>query len=180
MWSLSNSQQKILWLCLSASVFILDYMTKRWASAVLPYTEAVAFMPFFNFTLVHNYGAAFSFLGDAGGWQRWFFTGIAFVVSVFLVIWIWRLSVSKRTELAALAFILGGALGNLWDRVTLGYVIDFIDWFYHSTGDCLFFFYARLDSQSCHWPVFNLADVAILLGAFLLIIDTFCLQKQEQ
>ncbi len=171
MLSVSKNQQKFLWLLLAAAVFTLDYLSKRWASSVLIYGEPVAFVPFFNFTLLHNYGAAFSLLSDAGGWQRWLFGVIAFVVSIFIVIWMWRSPVHQRTELAGLSFILGGALGNLWDRFVLGYVVDFIDWFYKAADGCLFFFYTRPGSQTCHWPAFNLADAAILSGAFLLFVD---------
>lgn len=173
-------KQKNRWLLLAIGVLVLDQVTKQLAANVLEYANPQAFLPFFNFTLLHNEGAAFSFLSDAGGWQRWFFGIVALVVSVFLLIWILRLEHTKKIELAGLSLILGGAVGNLWDRVTLGYVIDFVDWFYPSTNTCFIFFYSRVDMQTCHWPAFNIADSAILLGASLLIIDMFVNKKEGE
>ena len=142
------------WYILALVVIVLDQISKHWVSAALTYGEPVVFTPFFNFTLLHNPGAAFSFLSDAGGWQRWFFTVVAAVVSVVLVIWLARVS-EKRYEALALALILGGAIGNLYDRVVLGYVVDFIVVHY----------------QDYYWPAFNIADSAITVGAALLILD---------
>ncbi|ROQ17057.1 signal peptidase II [Marinimicrobium koreense] len=142
------------WYALAIAVIALDQISKHWVSAALTYGEPVVFTPFFNFTLLHNPGAAFSFLSDAGGWQRWFFTVVAAVVSVVLVIWLARVS-EKRYEALALALILGGAIGNLYDRVVLGYVVDFIVVHY----------------QDYYWPAFNIADSAITVGAALLILD---------
>lgn len=142
------------WYILAIVVIVLDQISKHWVSAALTYGEPVVFTPFFNFTLLHNPGAAFSFLSDAGGWQRWFFTVVAAVVSVVLVIWLARVS-EKRYEALALALILGGAIGNLYDRVVLGYVVDFIVVHY----------------QDYYWPAFNIADSAITVGAALLILD---------
>ncbi|WP_439510687.1 signal peptidase II [Marinimicrobium koreense] len=142
------------WYALAIAVIALDQISKHWVSAALTYGEPVVFTPFFNFTLLHNPGAAFSFLSDAGGWQRWFFTVVAAVVSVVLVIWLARVS-EKRYEALALALILGGAIGNLYDRVVLGYVVDFIVVHY----------------QDYYWPAFNIADSAITVGAVLLILD---------
>lgn len=171
--------KKIIWFCLSLFVFLLDQISKSWASAELVYAEPLVFLPYFNFTLLHNYGAAFSFLSDAGGWQRIFFAVIAFVVSIFLVCWILCINTEKKIEITGLAFVLGGAIGNLWDRVYLGYVVDFVDWFYISAeNDCLPFFYSVFSTQSCHWPAFNIADASILLGAALLIVDVFVNDKQ--
>lgn len=143
------------WLWLSALVVVLDQFTKQWASAALGFQEPVAVMPFFNLTLMHNTGAAFSFLSSAGGWQRWFFTAIAIFVSVVIVFWLKRLKPQEVWVAAALALVLGGALGNVWDRATLGYVIDFIDVY----------------AGRWHWPAFNLADSAIVVGAAILIWD---------
>jgi len=171
-------KQKSVWLILVVIIFIADQVSKNWASSVLVYSQPQSFLPFFNFTLLHNYGAAFSFLSDAGGWQRWFFGVIAFAVSVFLVVWIVKLEPHKKIELAGLSCILGGALGNLYDRIILGYVVDFIDWFYYSES-CLPFFYGRSDLQTCHWPAFNIADSAILLGVSLLIIDMLFLNQDK-
>jgi len=126
--------------------------------------ETVAVMPFFNLTMAHNTGAAFSFLAQAGGWQRWFFAVIAFVVSAVLFIWLKRLKSTAKLEAISISLILGGAVGNLIDRVLLGYVVDFLD-FYNYFG-------------SYHFPAFNIADSAICVGAALLIIDSFR-HKQE-
>lgn len=177
---LNNLKQKWLWFFLAFVILVLDQITKAWAAGSLVYAEPNAFLPFFNFTLLHNYGAAFSFLSDAGGWQRWFFGFIALAVSLFLVVWIAKLETKKKIELAGLSFILGGAIGNLYDRITLGYVIDFIDWFYPTVNSCIPFFYARQELQTCHWPAFNIADAAILLGVFLLFIDMFFNQKNQK
>ncbi len=173
-------KQKAIWLLVAFGIFCLDQVSKQWAVAALDYSQPQTFLPFFNFTLLHNYGAAFSFLSDAGGWQRWFFGIVALVVSIFLVIWILRLERHKKLELAGLTLILGGAIGNLYDRISLGYVVDFVDWFYPSANSCLPFFYARLDMQTCHWPAFNIADSAILAGVFLLVIDMFFGKKEEE
>ncbi len=144
-----------LWL--SAAVVILDQATKLLVVAVFEKYERLAVLPFFNLTLAHNEGAAFSFLSAAGGWQRWFFTAIAVVVSVALVIWLRKLPKTDRMIAIALALILGGALGNLYDRVTLGYVVDFLDFYW----------------QDYHFPAFNVADSAITVGAGLMILDMF-------
>lgn len=125
--------------------------------------ETVAVLPFFNFTLAHNRGAAFSFLSSAGGWQRWFFVFLALGVSAVLIVWLKKLNQQARLEAASLALILGGAIGNVIDRLYHGYVIDFIDIFY----------------GSYHWPAFNIADSAICIGAVLLIFDSFR-KKTEQ
>ncbi|MEW5755170.1 MAG: signal peptidase II [Pseudomonadota bacterium] len=141
------------WLWVSAVVIVLDQLTKLWASSSLELYETIPVMPLFNITLAHNTGAAFSFLAQAGGWQRWFFTGIAVAVSIAIVIWLRRLPSSERLEAAALALILGGAIGNVVDRIAHGYVVDFIDVYY----------------GNYHWPAFNIADSAITIGAVLLI-----------
>jgi signal peptidase II len=166
-------KQKIPYFLVVVTILVLDQITKNWAVSGLSYSEPSSFLPFFNFTLLYNYGAAFSFLSDAGGWQRWFFATLAFSISILLVVWIIRLERTKKLELIGLTFVLGGALGNLYDRVSLGYVVDFVDWFYPATQSCLPFFYARLELQSCHWPAFNIADACILLGVMALLVDTF-------
>ncbi len=178
--SLLNFKQKAIYLFLALFILVVDQLTKNWAVSSLVYSEPSGFLPFFNFTLLYNYGAAFSFLDDAGGWQRWFFGVVAFFVSLLLLVWIVRLERNKKVELFGLAFILGGAIGNLYDRVLLGYVVDFIDWFYPASQSCLPFFYARLDLQTCHWPAFNIADASILLGVTLLLFDTFFKKDEKQ
>lgn len=141
----------------SVILIALDQWTKYLASSQLNYGMPVEILPVFNLTLYHNSGAAFSFLADAGGWQRWFFTSISAVVSVVIFVWLLRLP-SKQTMMAAsLAFILGGAVGNLWDRAVLGYVVDFISVHY----------------QGAFFPAFNIADSAITIGAGLMILDMF-------
>ncbi|MDX1594773.1 MAG: signal peptidase II, partial [Gammaproteobacteria bacterium] len=112
---------------LALLVLALDQATKLWAAAALDYGVPVAVLPFFNLTLVHNTGAAFSFLADAGGWQRAFFIVLSSVVSVVLIAWLRRLPPASRLLGVALALVLGGAVGNLVDRVAYGYVIDFVD-----------------------------------------------------
>jgi len=143
------------WLGLSAAVVALDLATKEWVSSVFRYGETMEVMPFFNLVLVHNTGAAFSFLAQAGGWQRWFFTVVAVVISGVLV-WMLRKPGTGRLLSAALALVLGGALGNLYDRVTVGYVVDFI----------------QLHAGGYYFPAFNVADSAITVGVVLLIWDS--------
>ena len=112
-------------------------------------------MPMVNFTLAFNTGAAFSFLSGTGDWHRWLFTGFSAVMSVAIFVWIIRLPSTARMQAAGLSLILAGAVGNLMDRILLGHVIDFIDVYY----------------SHYHWPAFNIADSAICVGAFLLILD---------
>ena len=140
---------------LAVAVLVLDQSTKLWASAALDYGVPLALLPLFNLTLVHNPGAAFSFLADAGGWQRIFFIALSSVVSLVLALWIWKLPRGVRLLAVALGLVLGGALGNLVDRVVHGYVIDFID----------------LHAGGWHWPAFNVADSAISVGVVLLLVD---------
>ncbi len=145
-------------------IIALDQWTKYLASTELTYGLPVEILPVFNLTLQHNTGAAFSFLADAGGWQRWFFTIVSAVVSVVLLVWISRLRSDQRLLIASLCFILGGAVGNLWDRVALGYVVDFISVHY----------------DSAYFPAFNIADAAISLGAGLMILDMFINPEQHK
>lgn len=152
------------WLWLSLIVIVLDQITKGIASSQLTMFNPVPVFPMFNFTLMHNEGAAFSFLSDAGGWQRWFFTILASVVSIILVIWIKKLEPHDKLTALSLAFILGGAIGNLIDRVRLGYVVDFIDVYY----------------GTAHWPAFNIADSAIFVGAILMIITSFKSHEKDK
>lgn len=146
-----------VWLLLVVVIVLLDHWTKIKANTELVYDMPVEVLPFFNLTLLHNTGAAFSFLAGQDGWQRWFFIGISSAVSLALMVWLLRLRGEKVLLAASLALILGGALGNLWDRITLGYVIDFISLHY----------------QGWFFPAFNIADSAITLGAGLMILDMF-------
>ena len=151
------------WLWLSALLVMLDQGSKQLAAAYLKLHEPVLVLPNFYLTLLHNTGAAFSFLSDAGGWQRWFFAGLALVVSTVIVIWLARLPRDSRWLAVALALVLGGALGNLVDRVMLGYVVDFIQVY-------LPFLPWRIFNP---WPAFNVADSAITVGAIMLVVDSF-------
>ena len=144
---------RLLWL--SALVVVLDQASKLWMMASFREYEVLTVWPVFNLTLVYNTGAAFSFLSGAGGWQRWFFITIAVVISVVMVIWMRQLRTDERLTAYGLAFIVGGAIGNLIDRVWLGKVVDFLQWHW----------------QEWYWPAFNLADSAITLGVILLLID---------
>ena len=145
------------WLWVSVVVLILDQCTKLLADALLSAHQSVELLPFLALRKAYNYGAAFSFLSDASGWQRWFFIILALVVIGVLVAWLRRLPANDTRARLALVLILGGAAGNVIDRLVYGYVIDFIDVFY----------------GSWHWPTFNIADSAISVGAFLLILDAF-------
>jgi len=146
---------RFLWI--SAIAFGLDQWSKQAVVGSMDLYERIQLAPFFNFTYVHNYGAAFSFLYDAGGWQRYFLTAVALVVSGLILWWLKQTERNQVLLPVAFAFILGGALGNVYDRMMFGYVIDFIDVYY----------------GSYHWPAFNVADSSIFIGAALLIIDMF-------
>ncbi len=150
------------WLWVSVVVVILDQCTKLLADAMLTLYQPVAVIPYLAMRKAYNSGAAFSFLADGSGWQRWFFAVIALVVSTIIFFWIKRLQDHERWMAIALALVLGGALGNLWDRLILGYVVDFLDFYYQSSPQ-----------SAMHWPAFNIADAAISVGAFLLLLDAF-------
>jgi signal peptidase II len=148
---------KLRWLWLAALIIVLDLGTKAMATAMLTYGNPVPVMPVFNFTLLHNTGAAFSFLAGASGWQRWFFVTLAVVVSVFLVRWLKKLKNDETWSAIAIVLILGGALGNVYDRVVHGYVVDFLHFYWNDY----------------HFPAFNIADTAITIGAGMMILDIF-------
>jgi len=143
------------WLWLSLVVVILDQATKQLVESTFLVFEVMPLLPYVNLTLVYNEGAAFSFLSDQGGWQRWLFVLIGLVVSLVLVVWISRLSRNQLLAAIALSLVVGGATGNVIDRLLLGHVVDFIDVYY----------------QSWHWPAFNVADSAITLGVIIMLID---------
>jgi signal peptidase II len=144
------------WLALSAAVAVADLATKAWVSAAFTAGDVHVVTPFLNLVLWHNAGAAFSFLAGAGGWQRWFFIALTLAVSAVLLVML-RRSGDNRLLAGALALVLGGAAGNLWDRVSLGHVIDFIQ--VHAAG--------------YYWPAFNVADSAITVGVVLILWDGF-------
>jgi signal peptidase II len=145
------------WLWLSVAVVVLDQATKFLVTRFLELYDRVEVLPVLDFTLLHNTGAAFSILAGASGWQRTFFIGLGLLVSLVLVVWLWRLPRGERLLPIALALIVGGAVGNVIDRVVLGYVVDFIH--AHWGG--------------AYFPAFNIADSAITVGAALLMLDAF-------
>ncbi|OLU33661.1 signal peptidase II [Pseudomonas sp. PA15(2017)] len=157
---------KLGWVWLSIVVFVVDQVTKYWFDNNLQMYERITVIPdYFSWTLAYNTGAAFSFLAGASGWQRWLFTLIAVVVSVILVVWMKRLKSDETWLAVGLALVLGGALGNLVDRVVFGHVVDFIlvHW-----------------ENRWYFPAFNLADSAITVGAVLLALDMFKSKKPEE
>ena len=151
------------WYWVAVLVFFADQLSKQWVLANFDLHESLNLLPFFNFTYVRNYGAAFSFLSDAGGWQRWLFTIVAVGFSTLLTVWLRRQSASLLKLNLAYTLVIGGALGNLVDRLMHGFVVDFID-----------FFWAK-----SHYPAFNIADSAICIGAVLIIWDAFLSGKSE-
>ncbi|KAF7786711.1 signal peptidase II [Pseudoalteromonas rubra] len=151
----STERSGLVWLWLSLLLFAVDFGTKALVVENMRLYESIELLPFFNFTYMHNYGAAFSFLSEAGGWQRWFLSAIAVAISGLLVYWLKKLPANNWLLCSAYALVLSGALGNLYDRVTLGYVVDFLHFYY----------------QDWHYPAFNVADMAIVGGAGLLLFD---------
>ncbi|WP_298625831.1 signal peptidase II [uncultured Legionella sp.] len=143
------------WFILSILIIIADQTSKYWVGLLLTPYKPMPVMPMLNITLAYNTGAAFSFLSGAGDWHRWFFAGFSLLVSIILVIWLWRTPAQARMQSAGISLILGGALGNLIDRGLHGYVIDFIDVYY----------------KYHHFATFNIADSAICIGAGILILD---------
>ena len=149
------------WLWLSVFVIVLDQLSKQLVEASFMLYETLP-VPFFNLTLAYNEGAAFSFLSDQGGWQRWLFSGLALLVTIVLVVWLSRLR-HERLLGASLSLVIGGAVGNLIDRVLFGHVIDFLDVYY----------------GQMHWPAFNVADSAITLGVVFMFLDAILEQKKK-
>ncbi|WP_043515395.1 signal peptidase II [Halomonas sp. BC04] len=149
-------QRPLRWLWLAAAWIVLDLGTKALASSLLTYGQPVEVLPFFNLTLLHNTGAAFSFLADSPGWQRWFFAVVAVGASIGLTYWMTRLKRDETLLAISLALIIGGALGNLYDRLVHGYVVDFLS--FHVAG--------------WYYPAFNVADIGITLGAIGLIWES--------
>lgn len=152
------------WLWLAVVIVVLDQVTKIWAENVLSTVGSIEVLSWFNFTLAYNTGAAFSFLASAGGWQRYFFLGIGLVAVVIIIAWLKRLQAHEQMTALGLVSILGGAVGNLIDRALYGHVIDFIDWHY----------------AGWHWPAFNIADSAIMVGAVLVVVSGLRSHQQEQ
>lgn len=162
MKSLSQTALASVWFAIV--LVVADQLTKYWVNQALVLGEPVAIMPFLNFTLVYNYGAAFSFLADMGGWQRWFFSGLAMIVGGALLLWLAKLPKGWTVEVVGINLILSGAIGNLIDRIIAGRVTDFIDFYI----------------GSWHYATFNVADIAISMGALLLLVSEFWLKPRQQ
>jgi len=143
------------WLWLSALVLVLDQASKLAVDATMQLYESIPLLPYFNLTYARNTGAAFSLLAQAGGWQRWLFAGLALGISSVIMVWLKRLQRHETLMAVSLSLILGGAIGNLIDRVAYGYVIDFLHVYY----------------QNWHWPAFNVADSAICIGVGLMLLE---------
>lgn len=139
---------------LAIVLILLDQLSKIFVANSIEFESFIIVNEFFSWHHVRNYGAAFSFLADQSGWQKYFFSIVSFVASIALIIWMKKTAINKKYKLLSLSLILAGAVGNLIDRLAYGYVIDFIDVHY----------------QSFYWPVFNLADIFISIGVFLLIV----------
>ena len=158
----SNHQSRRFyqWLAISAIVVALDLYTKHLVQKSFEYAEHFTVTSFFDVVRYHNEGAAFSFLADAGGWQKWFFSGIS-VVAILVISYLLKKHQQQKLFSLGLALVLGGAIGNLYDRLTLGYVVDFLHFHY----------------QAYAWPAFNVADSAICVGVALLLIESFAKPK---
>jgi signal peptidase II len=158
---LNKSQLKWLWLAVLA--IVLDFVSKQLAETYLTFAQPVYVLPVFDLTLLYNRGAAFSFLANEGGWQRWFFTVIAIGVSAVLTVWLMKLKPNEKLLSIALALVIGGAIGNLYDRLAYGHVIDFI----------------HLHWDNNYFPAFNIAASAISLGAAMLLFESLFLQNKK-
>ena len=156
-----NAMWRYLWI--AVIVFVTDQLTKLAAADYLTRHGDIKLTSFLNFALVHNTGAAFGFLSSASGWQNTFFIVIALVACVVILWMTWRLATNDLVLGTGLMLVLGGAVGNLADRLIHGYVVDFIDAYY----------------GTWHWPAFNIADSAITVGAVLLIVDAFGLSQRK-
>ncbi|WP_150046018.1 signal peptidase II [Methylomonas rhizoryzae] len=143
------------WLWLSALIVLLDQASKLAIDANMQLYQSIPLLPYFNLTYARNTGAAFSLLAHAGGWQRWLFAGLALGISSVIAVWLKRLQRHETLMAVSLSLILGGAIGNLIDRVAYGYVIDFLHVYY----------------QDWHWPAFNVADSAICIGVGLMLLE---------
>ncbi|MGP1939362.1 MAG: signal peptidase II [Arsenophonus sp. ET-DL9-MAG3] len=145
------------WLWLTILIFIIDFLSKKFILNNFQLNEFIRLIPFFNLTYVQNPGSAFSFLANKNGWQCWFFSFIAIVICIVFIVISYYQNINERLSNIGYALIIGGALGNLHDRLAYGFVIDFIDFY---IGDW-------------HWPIFNIADIAICIGASFIILDGF-------
>jgi signal peptidase II len=159
-----NHDSMLRYLWISLLVIVADQLTKWLADTQLEYHQAVNVLPYFQWFLSYNPGAAFSFLSDAGGWQRWFFTILAIAISIVLLVWIKKLNDNEKLTAISLTMILGGAIGNLIDRLLYGHVIDFI----------------QVWLGSYPWPAFNIADSAISVGAVILLATGILNSHQDE
>lgn len=162
---LTLKQSGVRWLGLALLVFIADIAIKLVVMHTMGYgwNNRIEVFPFFNLLYVHNYGAAFSFLSNQGGWQRWLFTAIAIAVVIMLMFWMRKLPASEKWSNVAYALIIGGAVGNVFDRLVHGFVVDYLDFHWYGY----------------HWPAFNLADSAICVGAIMIVLDGFRKKKDS-
>lgn len=158
-----SKKSGLAWLWLAAIMLVIDQVTKYWTVQSLNLYESYEILSFFNFTYARNYGAAFSFLGDAGGWQKYLFSGIAFAVSGYLIYSLKQNSNKKVWTNIAFALVLSGALGNVIDRIAFGYVVDFLDF----------------DLGFYRWPTFNVADICIFIGAAMIILESFFVEDDS-
>ena len=159
-----NFPGKSSWLGLSLAVVVLDQLSKWFAASHMQVYQTIYVLPVFNIALFHNTGAAFSMLAGQPGWQRWFFVVLALVIAALITTWLVRMPASSTRWMAAgLALVAGGAVGNVWDRLALGYVVDFLQFHWHD-----WFF-----------PAFNVADSAITVGAIMLVLDGLFLQRRN-
>lgn len=162
----TNGSHAFMWYLLALAVIIIDQWTKWLAQTKLNFLEPVPVIePVLNWTLAYNYGAAFSFLADQAGWQKWFFAGLALLMSLFLIGYLVKAPRKAKLLSFGLALVLGGALGNLIDRLLHGHVIDFIHVHY---------------ADVWHYPIFNIADIGISLGVVLIVIDMLFLEKKRE
>lgn len=153
---------RISLLAIAVGIMALDQYTKALANKSLVLYQSVAVMPFWNWTLAYNEGAAFSFLANQGGWQKVFFASISVLVSIWIAVYLLRKTYTKLFGIA-LSFVLGGAVGNMIDRIFIGKVTDFIDWYVGTH----------------HWPVFNIADSFVCIGVALLLIENIFFAKKD-
>jgi signal peptidase II len=158
----------IFWLWIAAAVFIADRISKLYVLNHLTPHQAINILPFFNLSLIFNSGAAFSLLSNASGWQGIAFCGLAIIVSLYILKWLWRIKKTDALLAIALSCVLGGAIGNLYDRIFYKYVIDFLD------------IYVNFGNINYHWPTFNLADSCICIGGALLVFDVLRKQKHTE
>ncbi|AXW85997.1 signal peptidase II [Lonsdalea britannica] len=152
------------WLWLALVVLVVDLGSKQWVMTHFQLGESLPLIPFFNLTYAHNPGAAFSFLADKDGWQRWFFAVIALAITAALLVLMYRSSASQKLNNMAYAMIIGGAVGNLTDRIVHGYVIDFVDFYINDW----------------HYPIFNIADAGICIGALLIVLEGFFVSSEKK